>query len=331
MGATITIPKFVDAQITLPRESQRSEVRQTIGVTAIEVIHHRPAVKERPIWGELVPYGKIWRAGANENTTISFSNDVKIEGQDLPAGTYGFHTLPNENEWTLIFNKVNNKWGSFSYKETEDALRVNVKPILAPHQEFLVYGFDQITKNTARAYLHWEKLLIPFTVEVNVDNAIRSMVDTSSDWQASAQYANYLLRRNNYDSALEWANKSAGMKEDFMNLSVKMMVLTKKGEDKQAGELTAKLLTMGDENQINGLGYSLMNIEETDHAIEIFETNVAAHQDSWNVYDSLGEAMEKAGNRKQAIANYSKALELVKNERQKERITNTLKELQGEQ
>ena len=162
------------------RQSQKSSVTQYIGVdTQITVKYSRPAVKGRVVWGNLVPYGLgtseryadgepfPWRAGANENTTIELNNDVKIEGSSLPAGKYSIHMIPSEADWIIIFNKKSNQWGSFSYDESADALRVTVTPVEAPFEEFLTYRFGSITDNSVVGFLHWEKLKIPFQITLN--------------------------------------------------------------------------------------------------------------------------------------------------------------------
>ena len=162
------------------RQSQKSSVTQYVGVdTQITINYSRPAVKGRVVWGNLVPYGLgtseryaggkpfPWRAGANENTTIELNNDVKIEGSDLPAGKYSIHMIPSEKDWTIIFNNNNNQWGSFSYDESADALRVIVTPVEAPFEEFLTYSFGNITENSVVGFLHWEKLKIPFHVTLD--------------------------------------------------------------------------------------------------------------------------------------------------------------------
>ena len=162
------------------RQSQKSSVTQYDGVdTQITINYSRPAVKGRVVWGNLVPYGLgtseryadgkpfPWRAGANENTTIELNNDVKIEGSALPAGKYSIHMIPSEAEWIIIFNKKSNQWGSFSYDESADALRVTVTPVEAPFEEFLTYRFGSITDNSVVGFLHWEKLKIPFQITLN--------------------------------------------------------------------------------------------------------------------------------------------------------------------
>lgn len=161
------------------RASLKASVTQRLGVdTDITIDYSRPGVKGRKIWGELVPYGLApgnkysnekpfpWRAGANENTTIEFNHDLLIEDQPLPAGKYGIHMIPSEKDWIIIFSNNNSAWGSYSYNEEEDALRITVTPVEAPHQEWLRYGFDDLAGTAATAFLHWEKLKVPFKIEL---------------------------------------------------------------------------------------------------------------------------------------------------------------------
>ncbi|MFQ5632715.1 MAG: DUF2911 domain-containing protein [bacterium] len=167
------------AQNSKTRLSLKATVTQRLGVdTDITIVYSRPGVKGRKIWGELVPYGMApgtrfsnekpfpWRAGANENTTIEFNKDISVEGQKLPAGKYGIHMIPSQNDWTIIFSKNNSAWGSFSYDEAEDALRVRVTPVEAPHQEWLLYGFEELAGTSATCFLHWEKLKVPFKIKL---------------------------------------------------------------------------------------------------------------------------------------------------------------------
>lgn len=167
------------AQEKKVRLSLHASVSQTLGVeTEITFDYSRPGVKERKIWGELVPYGLApgneysegkpfpWRAGANENTTITLSGDVTVDGKPLPAGKYSIHMIPSEKDWIVIFNKVTDGWGSFAYDEAQDALRVTVTPVDAPFQEWLRFGFDDLAGTSAVAFLHWEKLKVPFTIAV---------------------------------------------------------------------------------------------------------------------------------------------------------------------
>ena len=161
------------------RQSQKSSVTQYVGAdTKITINYSRPAVKGRIVWGNMVPYGLAapdkysngksfpWRAGANENTTIEINNEVKIGGSTLPPGKYSIHMIPSKSDWIIIFNKNNNQWGSFNYDESEDALRVTVTPVEAAFQELLTYNFGNITDNSVVAFLHWEKLKVPFQIKL---------------------------------------------------------------------------------------------------------------------------------------------------------------------
>ena len=165
------------AQEKKVRPSLHASVSQTIGVdTVITFDYSRPGVKERTIWGELVPYGLApgnkyseekpfpWRAGANEKTTIAVSSDVLVDGKPLPAGKYSIHMIPSEKDWIVIFNKVSEGWGSYDYDEAEDALRVTVTPVAAPFEEWMRFGFDDLAGTSAVAFLQWEKLKVPFTI-----------------------------------------------------------------------------------------------------------------------------------------------------------------------
>ncbi len=175
----LILPSAASAQENKVRLSLKASVMQRLGVnTDITIVYSRPGVKGRKIWGGLVPYGMApgnkeskgkpfpWRAGANENTTIQFSKDVLIEGHRLPAGKYGLFMIPGKKEWIIIFSKNNSAWGSFSYNQAEDALRITVKPIEAPHMEWLMYGFDHLAGTSATAYLWWDNLKVPFEISL---------------------------------------------------------------------------------------------------------------------------------------------------------------------
>jgi hypothetical protein len=160
--------------LDLPRQSQRAQVSQRIGITDITISYHRPLVNDRKVWGGLVPYGEVWRAGANEITTITFTDPVTIEGQPLAAGTYGLHMIPRADDWTIIFSKNATSWGSFTYKESEDALRVTVKPHAAEMHNALTYDFDEVKPDSAVVELEWEKVAVPFKVAVNVHDVVEA-------------------------------------------------------------------------------------------------------------------------------------------------------------
>jgi hypothetical protein len=163
IGGTV----FAQNDLNLPDVSQAAEVKQRIALTDVTVKYHRPLVNGRKIWGGLVPYGKVWRAGANENTTIEFSDPVSVEGKPLAKGIYGLHMIPHPDSWTVIFSKTYTGWGSYSYDQKEDALRVDVKPRpLAETKEALEFDFEDLKATSAVMILKWQKLGIPFTVSV---------------------------------------------------------------------------------------------------------------------------------------------------------------------
>ncbi len=150
------------------RVSPKAGIFQTVGLTDINISYSRPGVKNRKIWGDLVPFNKVWRAGADEATKITFSTDVTIEGKKLSAGSYSFFAIPGQNEWTLIFNKVADQWGAFTYNEAEDALRIKVKPVTYTNHEWLLYSFTEMDPThpaSAQINLAWEKLKVSFKVE----------------------------------------------------------------------------------------------------------------------------------------------------------------------
>ena len=321
------------APLTLPFESQKSTIIQRIGLTDITIIYHGPSVKNRKIWGGLVPYNQIWRCGANENTIISFTSDVMVEGKLLVAGTYGLHMTPSENKWTIIFSKNYTSWGSFFYKKEEDALRVDVTPTATAFQECLSYSFADKKANSVTVELTWEKLTIPFKIEVDVNNVVLANIRNELrnlqgfSWEGSYGAANFCLVNNiNYDEALKWIEQSIQIKGNFSNLQVKTGLLEKKGQIKEADEIRKKAFSLADENQLNQYGYKLLGENKTTEAIEIFKLNVKKYPIGWNVYDSLADAYQKAGDKKQALANYKLAL-VKAPDAQKVRIQDEIKKL----
>jgi len=255
------------AQLRAPRPSQKASVMQTVGVTDITITYSRPGVKGRAIWGDppagaaattatlddararakdavIVPYGHVWRAGANEATQFAVTDDVLINGQPLKAGTYSLHAIPGKDEWTIIFNSDAGQWGSFTYDEKKDVLRVKAKPqTVAANQENLIYTFDPVTDNSAQVNIRWEHALVPFTVEVKDVKALavekmRAAVAAAKpdDWRTPLQAANYVYQNNlsNTDEAGQWLDRSIKIKENFANLYTKARVLAGQGKNAEA-------------------------------------------------------------------------------------------------
>ena len=222
-------------QLQLPRPSPNATVTQTVGITEISIHYSRPGVKDRKIWGELVPYGEVWRTGANENTTIRFSTPVKVEGKELPAGLYGLQTIPTENEWTVIFSKDADQWGAFSYKPENDALRVQVKPQPAEFRERMAFDIEDMTDTSAKVVMHWEKLRVPFTVEVDTTKLATDAVKSTLRWQTFVQAANYCIQANAcLDEAGRWLDASIALEPTFGNQRAKAMLLAKQNKFKDA-------------------------------------------------------------------------------------------------
>ncbi len=325
--------------LDLPRVSPAAEITQTIGLSKITISYSRPAVRDRDIWGGLVPYnGGIpfpWRAGANENTTIYFSDDVKINGDELAAGTYGFYIIPSDATWILIFNKHSKSWGSFFYDSSQDALRINVVPERIHFNEWLEYRFENISSNSSDICMHWENLNVRFTVEFNetevVLNSLREQLLSlpGFGWQGPMQAAQYCLDNEvNYEEALKWIDQSIGRNSNFSNNIVKVELLKRKGITEEASKMEKTAFENASENELNTYGYQLINNNKIQEALDVFKLNVARYPDSWNAYDSYAEALNISGDTDQAIKNYELAKSKAPDE-QKERIQQILSSLQS--
>src|ERR1039457_1140429 len=201
--------------LDLPLQSQRAQISQRIGITDVTISYHRPLINDRKVWGGLVPYGQVWRAGANENTTITFSDPVLIEGKPLDKGTYGLHMIPTADDWTVIFSRNSTSWGAFTYDQKEDELRVTVKPKAADMHNALTYDFDQLQPDSAVVELEGEKMAVPFKVSVDVHDVVQTSLKkqlrnlSQYTWMSWDNAANYLLAEKvGLEDALNYANKS---------------------------------------------------------------------------------------------------------------------------
>jgi hypothetical protein len=313
--------------LIMPKVSPRATVSQTVGLTTISITYDRPAVDGREVWGKLVPFDSVWRAGANENTVIEFSSPVSVGGQKVTAGRYGLHMIPTANEWTVIFSKQANAWGSFSYDPKEDQLRVKTKPVPADPEERLLYTFEAPGGDSVVATLRWEKLAVPFAIAVNSKQVVVDSLRVQLRglhkffWQPWSQAAAWCNQNDvNLAEATEWAQNSIGLQENFTNLRVKAALLEKQGDAAAAATLRNRSLTLASEADINNYGYQLLAAGKTDSAIAMFRKNVKDYPRSWNAYDSLGEGLAKKGERKQAIEAYTKARKMVQDPTQQKRI-----------
>lgn len=330
-------PEALSQLQNMPQVSPKASVSQRIGMTDVTVTYFRPGVKDREIWGKLVPFNDgnptPWRAGANDNTTITFTNDVEIEGQPLAAGTYGLHMIPSAGDWIIIFSKNSTSMGSYYYKPEEDALRVTVTPVSAPHEEWLRFGFDDLTPNSALAFLHWEKLKAGFTIKVAVHDIVLANIRNQLRSTAGFYYigwmqaANYCLRNDvNLEEGLTWIDQSINRDENFANLRLKSNILTKLGRTSESDAVMKKALSIAKENQLNQYGFQLLNENKVDAALDIFKMNVKRNPESWNVYDSLGEGYQKKGNTTEALKQFKTALKKAPVD-QKARLEEKIKKL----
>jgi tetratricopeptide (TPR) repeat protein len=332
--AVLTRPADLPAQVpnlVLPKASQRATVSQIIGFTEVSMTYDRPLVNQREIWGKLVPYDSVWRAGANENTVIAFSSPVRVGGRDLPAGRYGVHMIPTANEWTVILSKQADAWGSFSYDPKEDAVRLTAVPVAAPFQEALGYTLDDPGSGSVVAALRWEKLMVPFTIEVDhkrvVVDSLRQQLRGLGRffWQPWTQAAAWCAANDvNLEEAAEWAQSSIAINENFTNLRLKATLLEKMGDATNAAQLRRRSFELAAEPDINAYGYQLLGAGKVDSAIVVFQKNVKDYPRSWNTYDSLGGAYAKKGDKRRAVEQYTKAREMTKDPVQQRRIAGIL-------
>jgi hypothetical protein len=280
--------------LDLPRPSQHAVITQRVGITDITINYHRPLVNKREVWGKLVPYGQVWRSGANENTTISFSDAVTIEGKTLAKGVYGLHMIPSENEWTIIFSNAHTAWGSFTYKQDADALRVTVKPQPAEFREALTYDFDEVKADSTVATLRWEKLAVPFTVSVNVHDIVQASLHNQLQglsqyfWESGDDAANYLLaEKYDLDEALQYEDKSIQNEERFDNLMTKSQILDALNRKDDAKGIRAKAIAMGNIQQLHSYGRQLQAQGQQDEAFAIFRMNIKKDPNHWLAHGEL--------------------------------------------
>ncbi|HTR80400.1 MAG TPA: DUF2911 domain-containing protein [Bacteroidota bacterium] len=246
--ALVSFVSIGTAQQKMYQLSPAASVSQTAGVTDISVTYHCPGVKGREIWGKLVPYDQVWRAGANEATTVSFSTDVTVGGKQLKAGTYGFFVIPKHGQWIAIFNAQPKQWGAFSYDSTKDVVRVPVTPETIPNQERLSYIFADMTPTSIKLVLQWEKVALPVTIDLNTGaNLAKAAKDAiSMTWQEYNNYALFCLdSKIDWDKGMEAVDKSIAIDENASNLRMKAELLAQGGKTKEAIETAEKAIAVG--------------------------------------------------------------------------------------
>lgn len=314
--------------------NKKAAVSERIGITDVTIEYNRPGVKGREgkIWGQLIPVGYTdqgfgsskaapWRAGANENTTIAVSTDVKIEGQPLAAGKYAFFVAYDPNECTLIFSKNNSSWGSFFYSEKEDALRVKVKPTqLDKSVEWLKYEFMNETENSATVALQWEKLMIPFKIEVDYvatqlasfRNELRN--SKGFQWETWNEAADWCVKRNtNLNEALLWADTAITFSGGtiFTPMSTKAEVLNKLGRGDEASALMKKALPYGNMQEIHAYARSLIALKKPKEALDVFKMNYEKNPNQATTLIGMVRGYSANGDYKTALEYANKATAIV--------------------
>jgi hypothetical protein len=321
--------------LDLPLQSQHALITQRIGLTDITINYHRPLVNDRQIWGKLVPYGQVWRAGANENTTITFTDPVTIEGQVLDKGTYGLHMIPGQDQWVVIFSKMSTAWGSFSYKQDEDALRVTVKPQTAEMHNALAYDFDDLQPDSAVITMRWEKVAVPFKVAVNVNDTVTASIRKQmrglnqyywEGWDDAATY--FLTAKFNLDEALKDEELSIQNEERFDNLLTKSKILEAMGRKDDAMSVRKQALDKASALQLYFYGRQLQGEKKQEEAFALYKENARKYPDYWTSHVGMARVYSSQGDYDHAVKEIQAALTTAPDSN-KSNLENYVKRLQN--
>ncbi len=332
--------------------NKKASVSEQIGIVKISISYSRPGVKGREgkIWNTPVAHycfvdlghgtsnAAPWRAGANENTTMSFSHPVKIEGKDLPAGTYGFFISLSEQESTIIFSKISNSWGSFYYDPSEDALRVTVKnQTLETSVEWLNYEFINQTENAATIALSWEKRIIPFKVEADIHGlqiaSFKNDFRTTRPADDFVQAASYCLENNiELEQALAWMDRGINFRimgeKNFRTLSTKAAILIKLNRIDEAKKVMEEALPMGSMQDIHQYARTLLNAKQPQEAFKIYKSNYDKYPNEFTTNVGMGRAYSAQGDYKKALNHMKVALPKAPNNFYKNVVETMIKTLE---
>jgi tetratricopeptide (TPR) repeat protein len=290
----LAVPTVFAQSLRLPDESPAAQVGQRIGLSDITISYHRPQVKGRTVFGGLVPYGQVWRAGANENTTITFTDDVTIEGKPLAKGTYGLHMLPAQNDVTVIFSKANQSWGSYTYDEKEDALRVQVKQQPSEFHESLTYDFADVKPDSAVAVLQWDKTAIPFRVAIDLNKTVEARVSDTLrgqlhwQWEAFDQAATYILaHKGNLNDALTYSSRSVELEPHFSNLFTQSRVFDALGKTAEAQAARVKATPLASNLELYNYARWQQHNGQAAQSVETFRKVAQMNPDHWIAHLAL--------------------------------------------
>ncbi len=322
--------------------SQRAAVTQYAGIAHVTLEYSSPRVtapdgtsRRGKIWGGLVPYNQgnpiPWRGGANENTRFILSHDATINGSLLPAGAYGLHFIPAEQEWIVIFSKVSDAFGSFTYSEKEDALRIAVKPEPSEYHEWLSYEFVERTPSYTVLAMRWEDLQVSFRIEFDTHaitfksfrRQLRGREQFS--WEPWNEAAKYCLDNNvNLEEGLAWIDRSMAVNANFTNTMTKSGLLKKAGQTALADSLFDVALSIGNVQEVYAFGRDLLGEKKLDEAKKVFQANAARFEKTWHAQLGLTRYFMAVNDSGNALASIEKGLQYAQTERQK-KILNDLK------
>jgi hypothetical protein len=358
--AALSLCQLSMAQLELPPngDNQRSEVAQYMGLVKVTVVYSSPRVRGREIWGDLVPYGSTnfnvgksteenpspWRAGANENTIITFSHDVQVEGKALAAGTYGLHMIPGKEEWLIIFSKNSNSWGSYFYTPGEDALRVSVKPRNSDFNEWLTYEFTDRLQNSSTMLMSWERLSVPIVITVpdgdeiyfqriseQFQGAMGPQGHQFAVWQNWVQAANFCASRKiHLDEAMSWLDIYFRRGARYYSLlQAKSNLLVAMGKQAEADAVMKEAVTLSDAgpNQLAAYGKELLRRGLNKEAMEVFLLNRDRYPHHVSALMGLAVGYSANGDVKRALKFALEALDLETNKTQRAQIESAIEQL----
>lgn len=335
--AVLAFGASIRADLTLPEVSQLAVTKQRIGLTDIKITYHRPLVNGRKIWGGLVPLGEVWRAGANENTTVEVSDPVSVEGQPLAKGTYGLHMIPTADTWTVIFSKMFTAWGSYTYNQAEDALRVTVKPRPIEMEEALAYEFEDLKPESATMTLKWEKLAVPVKIAISDDTTLANIRGqmrgrAQYEWEAPNQAANFCLTRKiNLDEALKWVNLSIQNEERFENLTTKADLLKAMNKPDDSKKTWEQAIAKTTPIQLYSYARRLQSEKKDAEGMEILKEVVKRYPETPFGHLSNARIKSAAGDFAGAVEDAKKAQAVAISDQQKANIKILIDRLQAKQ
>ncbi len=325
------------ADLDLPDVSQHAVVKQRVGLTDIKIDYHRPLVNGRKVWGGIVPLGEVWRAGANQNTVIEFSDNVSVEGQALPKGRYGLHMIPTADTWTIIFSKMADAWGSYTYKQEEDALRVTVKPRPAEMEEALEFEFEDLKADSVMVTMKWEKLAVAFKVSVpdettfaRIQNQMRGRAQY--EWDSLNQAAQYCLTKKiKLEEGLKWADQSIQNEERFENLATKADLLKAMNKPEDAKKTWEQAISKTTPIQLYSYGRRLQFEKKDAEAMEILKEVAKRYSDTPFGHLSNARIKSAAGDFGGATEDAKKAQAVAISDQQKKNIQALIDRLAAKQ